>query len=176
MSGATLPDLNTAGAFSGSEEFYLVQGGQDAKVSSTALAAALQGLAPATLLSVKVSLSSSQILNATTSPVTVIPAPGAGKVVVIIQSVYSYIFGTTPYSGGPVGLYYGTTPNQADYGQLFFFALSASSFGLVGQGGNQSDLISQYENQPILFTGTGPYTGGDGTGAVTVWYVIASVP
>ena len=58
------------------------------------------------LLSLTVSLSSAQILAAAVTPVTVIPAPGAGKSMTVFKSVYELLFGTTPYTGGQGALFY----------------------------------------------------------------------
>jgi hypothetical protein len=57
--------------------------------------------------SATVSLTSAQILALTTTPIQIIPAPGAGKMILMQGGYYESTFGTTPYTGD-VAAYYGS--------------------------------------------------------------------
>ena len=49
-------------------------------------------------------VSSAQLLALAATPILIVPAPGAGKMILPIMTSYEFIFGTTPYtnSGGTV--------------------------------------------------------------------------
>jgi hypothetical protein len=78
-----------AGALDGTELVRIVQGGNNRKATTGAIGIARV----ATRL-----LSSSDILNSFTTPITIVPAPGAGFALVLLGSAYNYVFGTTPYT------------------------------------------------------------------------------
>src|SRR5271163_1499380 len=47
----------------------------------------------------KISLTSAQLLALFSDPVTIIPAPGAGKMILVIAAIYELIYGSTTYEG-----------------------------------------------------------------------------
>jgi len=122
-----------------------------------------------------VPLTSSQIINASASPVTIVAAPGAGKVIVVVNSVYEYTFVTTPYTGDSAALLYGGDPTaDADVGDDGVCKLSASSLAYSGSGTAQIQVATTAAADAAITygipTGKTPYADGDGTLKVTVYY------
>jgi hypothetical protein len=118
----------------------------------------------------KKTITSAQILNSNSVPVTLIPAPGAGKVIFVQSAIFKYVYGSSVY-----------TTNTTTNIRLGAFTLWTS--GTAIQGGtdyvNFVNMIptstvgsSLPENQPILFnTSTGNPTGGDGTIDLYITYI-----
>jgi len=130
-------------------------------------------------LQTTIPLTSDQIIGAQT-PIPLLPAPGEGKQYVVHYVFYNYNFGTTNYSGGnsPFQVWYGTSISL-DVGDQYLFAQGGSS-------SIQSFSYSAYESAPLgtsicencplfLWAPNGSYTGGDGTGSVTLFYSIVNL-
>ncbi len=121
-------------------------------------------------------LTSAQILNIATTPVNVIAAPGAGKLVVVDSVVTKYNFVTSAYSG-TLGLEmkYSSPAGQPIFSNTAKLDISGTSdkyaldFGIsFGTG-----MISMSENQSIEIRdpGSNP-TGGDSTVLYNIKYRI----
>jgi hypothetical protein len=126
----------------------------------------------------KISLTTAQLLSLNTSPVTIIPAPGASKYIYVVMSSYELIFGTTPFvlndgDQGP-GLFYGsisgfTADNASGSGA---FSASESCIS-TGTSGYTTSPTTSFENLPvILANGIADMTDGDGIGTMTVIYTV----
>jgi hypothetical protein len=129
----------------------------------------------------KISLTTAQLLSLNTSPVTIIPAPGPGKCIMVILSVYELIFGTTPFvlnngDQGP-GLYYGSTSGYTADNASGNGAFSGSSNTISTGNDVYSPLpTSGFENLPIILGSSfANMTGGDGTGTINVLYWIVTL-
>lgn len=130
----------------------------------------------AVLSTAKISLTSAQLLALNTSPVEIIAAPGTGKYIAVIQSVYNSLAGATPYAyadgSNGNGLFYGGADGAGGDGtdnQVFANASSAINVGTGGLG----SALTNVENLPLLLTDpAGNMTAGDGTGSITVLYSI----
>lgn len=125
-----------------------------------------------------VSLSSAQILSLKT-PVELIPAPGAGKIIIVDEVILSYTNGGTSYTGG----------NTLD----FKYDGNVTSCGLSGISGSAitgaSIIIRQYvyststditsavnKNLAIsVYSGGSNFATGNGTAKVTVVYRIITL-
>jgi len=128
---------------------------------------------------VAVVLSHAQILTLDSSPVQLIPAPGANRIINVVSVFYSYRFGTVPYfiAGTPaIATFYGNdtglrTPQDFGYTNLTASASNNTSASAVGGG---SQAISGV-NQPLVaaVVSVDP-TGGDGTLKVVVYYTVES--
>lgn len=136
----------------------------------------------------KISLTSAQLLALFSDPVTIIPAPGAGKMIQVVAAIYELIYGSTTYEGsdGTQGLYYetGESQNAADnFGSqsnnLFQNTANAvaSSFGLVSVYDTAGIVPTEdVENQPVVLSSTSAdMTTGNGTGAITVIYSVVTL-
>jgi hypothetical protein len=165
MADTKTTDETLAGPLDGTEVTRIVQGGVNKK-------------APFVLSRVRVALSSAQLLALFTSPVTIVPAPGAGKRISVLAVSYTYNFVTTGYNlTGDLGprLYFGGPGgHQADTGTGTMFTLSSSLVNAANGATftvSNGTAIADVENQSLVITNdTGDMTAGDGTGSVTVLY------
>ena len=118
---------------------------------------------------VSVTLTPAQMVTAYATPLVLVPAPGAGKVILIQEaSVYTASTGNTPYATGtaPV-IQYDTTAHGA--------GTVATSTGLVAGDitasssqirslANSAAVLTGISNKGIYFSNaTGAYTAGTGT-------------
>jgi len=140
------------------------------------------GIAPCgCILHVRDSISSAQILNSHSAPVTLIAAPGSGYVVTIVAIKYTYVYAKAAYTlpGGPYcGLVEGdlSTPTFIDNGiPTELLALTATNYG-YGTILNATYQTVSYENQAIKFySNAGNPTTGGGYLIVTIDYIIEAV-
>jgi len=109
---------------------------------------------------VKVSLSSAQILDSNTTLIELIAAPGAGKIIDIINIIQKNTYIANEYETNTDSIvFYGTA--LADV-YLLDLAFSSSGFFAIAKA-NVSNSFD-FENQPItFFTKAGNPTAGDGT-------------
>ena len=115
-------------------------------------------------------LTSAQILTSFATPIEIVAAPGAGKILAPIFAIAQTNYGTITYatntslyvywnsvldSLGPISL-----ARTEDYIQILNDAIAA-------------DVLAIFENQNLtLKTQTGNPTAGDGTLTVYLWYII----
>lgn len=121
-----------------------------------------------------VTLSSADILSLHTTPVTLVPAPGAGKWLNVHRAVASMAFGTVAYTiADGVAVFVGTLIPADLTNSLTAGADRIETF--EGQVTNFSPSV--VENEALLITdAVADPTDGDGTLTVTVWYSIEDVP
>jgi hypothetical protein len=131
------------------------------------------------MLSKTITLTSDQILNSNTSPVTLIDAPGAGKQINLLSVQGFYDYGTANYSGtdNSAGLIQGDTTYllETTIGKVLQSASSDSQFkDVLGNENGGNTGISLY-NQPIQFytQGSNP-SDGDGSVTITLVYAITN--
>jgi hypothetical protein len=137
----------------------------------------------------RVAITNSQIRNMGSTgntPVEILPSPGEGKAIIVLQALLEYIFGTTVFT------FPGTPPNPAvalggasnildsAITIAFSVAASASGFGLgwdtthanllaLLDGNSEQCLASDLENTLQDFD------SGDGSAVMTVWYSTVEV-
>lgn len=127
----------------------------------------------------RVSLTAAQIRASNVTPISLVAAPGPGKANMLLQAVYSYAYGTVAYTntnglGGYI--YFGSlsgpivdTSYVSQYADNeVFTALSSSATVSLN---NYQNITA---NAPLVYGG-GSYTGGDGTGSITVVYYIVTL-
>lgn len=128
---------------------------------------------------IQLTLTSAQVLTLTSSTVQILPAPGAGKVIVPQFAIAQLKYGTTPYSIGTTNnLIFRCNGLQA--AALFIAALltgtaSNQSYGTAAQSALGTAIE---ENQPLdlVLDGGADPTGGDGTLTVILYYSIEPLP
>lgn len=131
--------------------------------------------APSPVQEISVSLSSAQILALSVTPVQVVPAPGAGFKIQILQFVCELVFGTIAYTGGQAGLFVGpATTYQA--GGLFTNCLQAAASS-TEEGPASGTLVpnSASNNVGVYVTGATALVAGNGTCNLTILYYIVPV-
>lgn len=114
------------------------------------------------------------------TPVQMIAAPGANKMVLIDVFAINLLFGTTQFaSGGAVGLQYGNTahlagaPASATEAAADFNAAAASTMFRIGGGLSTGAALSAAANAAVYISNaTGAFTTGDSTFKVQLWYKI----
>jgi hypothetical protein len=132
---------------------------------------------PAGMVS-RVAISSAQLLDIVASPVEIVPAPGAGKIAVILGIISKFTFVTTAYSTvtSTTRLYYGdpSRGDTANIGTGFFSSLLTSTISVSGIDFADNNILdTTLENSSIVLsnTNTDP-TLGDGTLTISVAYII----
>jgi hypothetical protein len=127
---------------------------------------------PAGNPSVSVSLSSAQLVALHTTPIEMIPAPGAGKIILLGTVFVQYTFVSVAYTEGFLGLLYGSDGLGACDNQFIGIGLSTASKTFLSYGYIQYYDPDQIDNQPIYVGGsTNPFIGGgDGTMKITASY------
>jgi hypothetical protein len=130
---------------------------------------------------VKLVLTSAQILALETTPINLVPAQGVGTRIVPLAFFMRLNAGSAAYTdaGGAVKFGVGATALQALASNAIFLtttspniateALGANLAATLSTAGNPSDDV----NVPLtIFKITNNFAAGNGTIAVTVWYVI----
>lgn len=125
------------------------------------------------VLDTTITLTSPQLLNIFTAPVTIIPSPGANKTIEVVSATAKLLFNTTPYaSTNNIALICAT----ATAPQITFSILNGTSnkkfiaYPTTASGANATQLIS---NQPLQATNqiTNP-TAGDSSVELHIYYRI----
>lgn len=121
----------------------------------------------------QVSLSSSQILNLNTTPVTLVAAPGSGKLIQVISAIWDYTFVSTAYSNTAVSIYCNT--NSVNPICTFVGGVLISTSSIIKDASWPATNVqggTLIDNAPIIISGGVNPTTGDGTAKVTLLYKI----
>jgi len=124
----------------------------------------------------------SQLLEAASNPIVIVPPPGAGNAVILTAIFYSLNATNPPYvdSSFDYGLYYGNVYGRPIDQQGFSNIVTATSyinsFIAPATGALHGAIRGDIENAPIMLTGTAPLTGGGGGSCgITVQYIVATL-
>lgn len=114
---------------------------------------------------VEINLSAAQIRSLFSSPVTLLAAPGAGKVIQVIDAWVAYSFGTVAFAGGGDGAFLGYAGLDVSDFQIRFtdmFAQSSSQFasGLAAQESNNYYNLADCENKAVIISAAEDYNLG----------------
>lgn len=153
----------------------------------------------AAVVRVQVPVTSAQIQTLRASPVTIVPAPGVGKYVVVGPVTIAYKFGTVEYTPASSSRLVVTPTPLASFGGDWGWEFLATGLidqeenmvainpiSINGQGWGDGDgagagLVLQgsvLENAAWVLTNDrdGEHTAGDGTLMVTALYWVANLP
>lgn len=133
---------------------------------------------PGPILSASVTLTSAQVLAIFTTPVTVVPAPGAGLAIVPIIAIYDYVAGTTPYTdgGGSLRINVGNVFGLAQLTTASFWTAASSRVSSVNAAIASVVQTTNLANGALtVSSSTANPTLGNGTVAVTVAYMVVPV-
>ena len=121
-----------------------------------------------------ISLTSAELLALNTTPVTIVPAPGSGNIVVIESIITTLDYGSTTYadSGTNTGLYYTNSSGLAIDSTLYNCFTAAASEIKSSFAPSLLHAQSGLLNAPVVLTGSANMTTGNGAGKVTVTYKI----
>ena len=130
------------------------------------------------ITTLEVTLTSTQLLNSFTNPVTLVPAQGAGTYIIPQgQVIAKYNYNTTVYDfannamlGPSVGVY-----NYFLWGNVTFLNLASNNIWMGAANGSINPLVGA-ENTDLLFftTGSNP-TQGDGTLDLNFQYKVITI-
>ncbi len=140
------------------------------------LAAAVNASSGALQVATTVRISSAQLLALNTSPILLVPAPGAGKAVVPISLAFAFTYNSVAYENSlEPDLYTGPVANSDRWGAqntiLNAIEGTSDSFSSVNSF-TEVDAITNYDNHPLYFSDAQNWTTGNGTFVVTVAYII----
>jgi len=159
MADEKFSEFTTATSLDGTETLVGLQAGDNAQFPITFLP-----------ITVKVSLSSAEILQLFTTPKTLIAAPGAGFVIKPINQMAKNNYGTLTYSGNNML----TSLGGSSVFSTGVYTLGNDGFDLKSAAGftTSTDL----ENLPLIATisSSNPITG-DGTVDLYITYCIISL-
>lgn len=117
-------------------------------------------------------LTLAQILAANTTPITIVPAPGAGYFVDVNDCVINLVYGSAAYAGGgTVGLNYTNAAGPAATGTVAASVLTSLAANRVEKVLSVAvdQLSSAVLNKAVVYTnGTAVFTGGTGGSALVV--------
>ena len=126
--------------------------------------------------SLKVTMTSAQILNSFTSPVILVAAPGAGYAIQLISASYRINFNTTAYitAGNSIIKTTGATTQQVVISNTNFVSAVASRF--MGGASSIPGNTSIIENADLTFTqSVSDPTTGDSTIDLYLTYIIITL-
>ncbi len=166
MANVKISALPSAGAITGAEEVPMVQGGVTVK-------GVVKNFG---IVTVKKTISSAEILNSFTSPITLVAAPGASK---IIQVVSSFIVG---FNWNSIAYATNTAASIGYYNAFLFTIVSDVFFSYTGDGsfyypttsvGTSNLPATRIVNCPLVFqTKVGNPTAGNSTLTIYTTYTI----
>jgi hypothetical protein len=132
---------------------------------------------------IKITLTAAQLNALKTTPVSLIPAPGANRFIQVLGITGRYLFGTTAFTlnAGTLKLFYGLVATAkaltADMSALLTQVVNATTIGQAVLG-NATLTDAQALNVDIEAgnDGAANYTLGDGTVEFIIEYKIVQVP
>lgn len=127
-----------------------------------------------------ITLTSAQLLAIFTTPVTIVPAPGAGLAVIPTGSwTFDYIAGSTPYTdGGGALIFQWGSANGVGYTltTLGWWNQATSQTKIAGSGQSTARGSAAIANQPLVVAqNTANPTLGNGTVTITGRYYLVAV-
>lgn len=119
----------------------------------------------------KVTLTSAQVQALVTTPITLVPAPGAGMIVSILSATCYLDYNSVAYTtGADILIEYGTATVVTFDGVL---ALTADSVMVASQSG--SAVVASFSNAPVLITADDVPADGNSPVTVSVVYTLISL-
>jgi hypothetical protein len=168
----------------GGQSVYTVTAGINFADGTTQTTAATS--TPSVFKQVSVTLTSAQLLALSTTPITIVTAPGAGFFIFPTYYTMEYHFGTTAYAGsGSCSFIYGPPPvvNPTNLLTLYNWTAAtsgiikaAASCGFIGICGEGLTPYTTMNNAAVVFTAPTAITGGNGTLTITLNYSILPLP
>jgi hypothetical protein len=182
---ATAASLEVNGTPNGDQTLLNLKNGNNITISDDGVGGVTIAQTASSLRSISVNLNASQLTNLTTTPVQLIPTPGAGFMIVPFFVVANYVYGGTAFGAtGEIDLIYGTT--LAKYPQAVILAsgfLNQTSskvtvVSLYGPGTANNmvfDVANAADKALNASNSAGAIATGNGTVTLTIFYQIVAV-
>jgi hypothetical protein len=177
--------LETNGVANGNQSLLNLKNGSNITLTDDGVGGVTVAQTAPSLRSIPVTLNTSQLLNLTTTPVELIPAPGAGLMIVPLFVVANYIFGGTPFgSTGEIDCIYAGTAGvypQAVILASGFLSASVNKVTVVtlyapGSANNQTFSSSNTINKALQASNSAAAIAtGNGSVVLTIYYQIVAV-
>lgn len=140
--------IQPAGALQGNEQLDVMQNGQVVRMPLATIMGAPNAGNLSGLFYARAAITSQQAATLASSPLLVIPAPGVGKVIMLVQGAVLYRAGTTPTAAASFGF----GPSQADMGYLpVSLVLGSADEFAHGFASTYNPRIANLVNKPIYF-------------------------
>lgn len=125
---------------------------------------------------VQVVLSAAQITTLHSVPVSLLAAPGAGKVILPEGLLFQFKYGTVQFTGGGAvnPVYHGATTNLLT-GSVAAATIQAAASATISAGAKASALALTTNAGVDLYAGTADFAAGDSTAIATLWYTIITL-
>lgn len=128
-----------------------------------------------------ITLTAAQIKALHGTPVELVPAPGAGFIILPVNFAARLHFGTIQFANGaPINLYLGPVANDYEFAMTdLAFAQRGQDWFIAGQEfGNFFTFAhpADVDNKALFISTNGPeYINGDGLITITLAYVLAAI-
>ncbi|MBC7426714.1 MAG: hypothetical protein H7321_09285 [Bacteroidia bacterium] len=129
------------------------------------------GAGTATVLTKKVHVTVDELLGLQFIPKVLIGAPGAGKFITPLKTVFKFNPGSNPYSATTISI--GYTNGFSSSGVPVYSLPPYSNFGFSAKPADQT--FTDIENYDLCILSGSPVTGGNGTLDVYVTYMITDL-
>ena len=135
------------------------------------------GIGPIEERTARIALTAAQIKTLHSVPVSLVPAPGAGRVIIFEELLFDFKYNTVQYTGGGVvqPVYHGHTTGLS-VGTVAAATVQAAANALVhlAQQASATGLTVLDNTGLDLYAATADFAAGDGTAIVIVNYAIWS--
>ena len=126
----------------------------------------------------RVSLTAAQILTLNTAPVSLVAAPGTGKLLIFEELVFNFTNGGTQFaSGGAVEPVYHGATSSLSVGAIPASTINAAAASLthLAQQASTTGITCTANVGIDLYAASANFTTGTGTAVVTVSYEIFTI-
>jgi hypothetical protein len=132
----------------------------------------LVAIIPSIIKTATINLSSVNLLGMNVTPVSIIAAPGSGKVLLVESILFEMIRSATAYaSGGTIQFQYGTAGTVVHEGTIAASVLTTSGAATTLTHLRAATALTLAANESLVITNnTGAFTTGTGTAKVFVKY------
>lgn len=122
-----------------------------------------------------VTLTSAQVLASNTTPITLVPAPGAGKAIHVESIVGSLDYNSATYATNTTMEVRYTNGSGTKVTADLSWLLTLTADGIVSVGGIEAQLVLTANAPVVVTTATGNPATGDSPVTFTVFYRVVSV-
>jgi len=124
-------------------------------------------------------VTAANLIGMKAAPVSILPAPGAGKLIIVDAIAFQFKNGATQFTGGgALSFVYHRTAVTPHTGSIAATVLQAAAADVQYLGPNTTgalDLQSAINLGLDITNATAAFAAGNGTAIVTVWYSVVTL-